>query len=113
MIWPFKNKQKNIRKVVDPRVYKRSYVGAESGRLYNWQSASDRSADGDIKNALPILRRRSRELIQTEPLAKRYLALLNTKVLGRHGVKLQMKSRNDDNTLDLPTNNLVEEMWST
>ena len=113
MIWPFKNKQKNIRKVVDPRVYKRSYVGAESGRLYNWQSASDRSADGDIKNALPILRRRSRELIQNEPLAKRYLALLNTQVLGRHGVKLQMKSRNDDNTLDLPANNLVEEVWLT
>ena len=52
MIWPFKNKQKNIRKVVDPRVCKRSYVGAESGRLYNWQSASDRSADRKIKNAL-------------------------------------------------------------
>ncbi len=50
--------------------YKRSYVGAEFIRLYNWQPTSDRSADGEIKNALPILRRRSRELIQNEPLAK-------------------------------------------
>ena len=112
MMWPF-NKHKSKKQTSHHMTYKRSYVGAESSRLYNWQSASDRSADGEIKNALPTLRRRSRELIQNEPLAKRYLALLNTQVLGRYGVKLQMKSRNDDNTLDLPANNLVEEMWST
>nr|BAR33857.1 phage portal protein [uncultured Mediterranean phage uvMED] len=93
-------------------VYKRSYVGAESGRLYNWQTGSDKSADGEIKSALPILRRRSRELIQNEPLAKRYLSLLNTQVIGRQGIKLQMKARNDDSTLDLPANNMVEMMWS-
>ena len=29
-------------------VYKRSYVGAESSHLYNWQSSSDKSADGEI-----------------------------------------------------------------
>ena len=101
MIWPLK-KRKVEKRTVNPMVYKRSYVGAESGRLYNWQSSSDRSADGEIRSALPILRRRSRELVQNEPLAKRYLSLLNTQVFGRQGIKLQMKERNDDSTLDLP-----------
>ena len=94
-------------------IYKRSYVGGESGRLYNWQSSSDRSADGEIKSALPILRRRNRELLQNEPLAKRYLSLLNTQVIGRQGIKLQMKERNDDTTLDLPANNMVEAKCKT
>ena len=92
-------------------VYKRSYVGAESGRLYNWQSSSDKSADGEIMTALPILRRRSRELMQNEPLAKRYQSLMNTQVIGRNGIKLQMKARNEDKSLDLGANNLVEGLW--
>ena len=84
-MWPFTkgNSFKSSTKrtsVVNPAVIKRSYVAAESGRLYNWQSATDRSADGDVKNALVALRRRSRELVQNEPLAKRYLLLLNTQM---------------------------------
>ena len=63
-------------------VYKRSYVGAESGHLFNWQSSSDRSADGEIKSALSILRRWSRELVQNVPLSKQYLSQLNTRVIG-------------------------------
>ena len=74
---------------VNPAVFKRSYVASESGRIYNWQSSSDRSADRDIKSALVALRRRSRELIQNEPVAKRYILLMNTQVVGRQGIKLQ------------------------
>ena len=109
-IWPFSKAEKKTR-AVNPAVFKRSYIAAESGLLYNWQSTSDRSADGDVKNALVALRRRSRELVQNEPLAKRYLSLLNTQVIGRHGVKLQMKARNPDQSLDLDANNLIEGLW--
>ena len=91
-MWPF-TKRVCKKRTVNPMVYKRSYVGAESAGFYNWQSASDRSADGEVKSTLPVLRRRSRELIQNEPLAKRYLSLMNTKVIGKKGVTLQMKSR--------------------
>ena len=91
-MWTFKKRKEEMRSV-NPMIYKRSYVGAESGRLYNWQSSSDRSTDGEIKSALPILRIRSRELLQNEPLAKRYLSLLNTQGIGRQGIKLQMKAR--------------------
>ena len=112
-MWPFNKETKfnsstKRTSVVNPAVFKRSYVAAESGRLYNWQSASERSADGDVKNALVALRRRSRELVQNEPLAKRYLSLLNTQVIGRHGVKLQMIARRPDQSLDLDANNLIE-----
>ena len=115
-MWPFTkgNSFKSSTKrtsVVNSAVFKRSYVAAESGRLYNWQSATDRSTDGDVKNALVALRRRSRELVQNEPLAKRYLSLLNTQVIGRHEVKLQIKARNPDQSLDLDANNLIEGLW--
>ena len=36
---------------------------------------------------------------------------MNTQVIGKKGVTLQMKSRNDDSSLDLPANNLIEEKW--
>ena len=107
-------RKKKTEKRAAPRQYsKRSYVAAESGRLYNWQSSTDRTADGEVKSALPQLRRRSRELIQNEPLARRYLQLLNTMVLGRQGVKLQMKSRNEDQTLDIRANSQVERLWES
>ena len=109
-MWPF-NKLKSKKQTFNHMTYKRSYVGAESSRLYNWQSTSDRSADGEIKNAPPILRRRSRDLMQNEPLAKRYQSLMNTQVIGRNGIKLQMKARNEDKSLDLGANNLVEGLW--
>ena len=70
-MWPFpkgnsfKSSTKRMSGVY-PAVFKRSYVAAESGRIYNWQLASDRSADGDIKIALVAFRRMSRELIQLE-----------------------------------------------
>ena len=111
MAW-FRKKKQAQKRTVNPRVFeKRSYTAAESGRLYNWQSSSDRTADGEVKSALPQLRRRSRELVQNEPLARRYLQLLNTMVLGQQGVKLQMKSRNEDQTLDIRANSLVERLW--
>ena len=93
-MWPFTKETKfnsSTKRTsgVNPAVFKRFYVAAESGRIYNWQSSSDRSADGDIKSALVALRRRSRELIQNEPLAKRYILLMNTQVVGRQGIKLQ------------------------
>ena len=40
------------------------------------------------------------------------LSLLNTQVIGLRGIKLQMKARNNDSTLDLPANGMIEEMWS-
>ena len=116
-MWPFNKETKfnsSTKRTsgVNPAVFKRSYVAAESGRIYNWQSASDRSADGDIKSALVALRRRSRELIQNEPLAKRYISLMNTQVVARQGIKLQMKARNLDGTLDIPTKGEIETLWN-
>ncbi len=109
-LWPFNKSKNSNKRTIDPRVYKRSYIAAENSRLYNWQSASDRTADGDVKNALVQLRRRSRELVQNEPLAKRYISLMSTQILGRQGIKLQMKSRNPDQTLDFLANNHIESL---
>jgi lambda family phage portal protein len=110
MKWPWKKEKKTRR--VNPAVFNRSYVAGETSRLYNWQTGTDRSADGEIKDRLKTIRKRSRELIQNEPLAKKYISLLNTQVLGRFGIRLQMKARNDDKSLDLAANNLIERLWA-
>ena len=112
MKFPFFKKKETKSKRTNPLAFKRSFVAAESGRLYNWQSSVDRSADGEVQNALVKLRRRSRELAQNEPLARKYINLLNTQVLGRWGIRLQMKSRNEDRSLDINANNMIESLWS-
>ena len=116
-MWPFTKETKfnsSTKRTsgVKPVVIKLSYAAAGSGRIFNWQSASDRSADRNIKSALAALRRRSRELIQNELLAKRYISLVNTQVLGRQGIKLQMKARNPDGVLDIPANGEIETLWN-
>ena len=111
ILWPFNKSKSSNKRTIDRSVYKRSYIAAENSRLYNWQSASDRTADGDVKNALVQLRRRSRELVQNEPLAKRYISLMSTQILGRQRIKLQMKSRNPDQSLDFLANNQIESLW--
>ena len=68
MKWPWRKEKKTRR--VNPAVFNRSYVAGETSRLYNWQTGTDRSADGEIKDRLKTIRKRSRELIQNEPLAK-------------------------------------------
>ena len=83
MVWPFNRPEKKNHNF-NPMDFKRSNIAAESGRLYNWQSETDRSAEGAVKYALVALHRRSRELVQNEPLAKRYLSLLNTQVIEWH-----------------------------
>ncbi len=105
MKWPWRKEKKTRR--VNPQVFNRSYVAGETSRLYNWQTGTDRSADGEIKDRLKTIRKRSRELIQNEPLAKKYISLLNTQVLGRYGIRLQMKARNDDKSLDIAANNII------
>jgi lambda family phage portal protein len=90
---------------------KRSYHGANIGRLFADFVTSSRSADSEIKPSLRILRDRCREISRNHPYAKRYLQILATNVVGSTGVRLQVRKRNTDGSLDTLGNRIVEQAW--
>lgn len=72
---------------------RRNYAGANQGRLFADFIGSSFSADSELRNALPVLRNRSRELARNNEYAKRYLNLIKTNVIGDHGFSLQVRAQ--------------------
>ena len=83
-----------------PQTFKRSYSAAGTGRLFADFNSSSSSADSEIYTALKTLRNRSRELSRNDGYVARYLKMLVNNVVGEHGIRISMKARNDDNSLD-------------
>ena len=52
---------------------RRSYSGANQGRLFADFLASNTSADAELNNSLTVLRNRSRDLARNNEYAKRFL----------------------------------------
>ena len=91
----------------------RAYHGADTGRLFSDFISSSRSADSEIKPSLRILRDRCREISRNHPYAKRYLQIMTTNVVGPNGVRIQVRKRNDDGSLDSVGNRIIEQAWQT
>lgn len=91
----------------------RAYHGADTGRLFSDFVSSSRSADSEIKPSLRILRDRCREISRNHPYAKRYLQIMTTNVVGPNGVRIQVRKRNDDGSLDSVGNRIIEQAWQT
>jgi len=92
-----------------PKPAKRNYQGANIGRLFSDFISSSRSADSEIRPNLRTLRDRCREISRNHPYAKRYLQIMTTNIVGATGVSLQVRKRNDDNSLDTVGNRLIEQ----
>ena len=93
------------------RKFKRSYTGANTGRLFADFITSSTSADAEIKDNIRLLRDRSRELARNDPFIARYLNLMVSNVIGKQGVRVSSKARNDDQSLDIGANLLIERSW--
>ena len=94
------------------KVFKRSYAASAVSRLFSDFVTTDKSADGELKDALPKLRSRSRELARNNEYAKQYLQLLKKNVVGRKGFTLQVKAQDSVGNLDLSGNEAVEKAFS-
>ena len=92
--------------------FKRSYAGAQGGRLFADWNASNTSADAEISGALQTLRDRSRALARNDGYISRYLKILGNNVVGHKGIRLSCKARNDDGSLDIQGNQIIESAWS-
>lgn len=91
--------------------FKRSYAGANTGRLFADFITSSTSADAEIKDNIRLLRDRSRDLARNDPFIARYLNLMVSNVVGKAGIRVSSKARNDDNSLDIGANLLIERAW--
>lgn len=95
-----------------PAQSKRSYYGANTGRLFSDFISMSRSADSEIHPNLRILRDRCREISRNHPYAKRYMQIMSTNVVGANGVTMQVRKRNEDNSLDVVGNRLIERAFA-
>ena len=51
------------------------------------------------------------KLAVNHPYARRYLQIMTTNVVGAAGVRIQVRKRNDDGSLDSVGNRIVEQAW--
>lgn len=87
------------------------FNGAMGGRLTMDWVAAILSADQEIKGNMRLLRARARELSRNNPVAKSYLKLLVSNVLGEKGIGYQAAVRNNDKTLNTALNQKIEDAW--
>ena len=92
-------------------IARRSYLGAKGGRLFADWVANNNSADEEIETALQTLRNRSRALSRNDGYISRYLKMMVNNVVGHNGIRLSMKARDQDGSLDIGGNRIVEEAW--
>lgn len=107
MAWYDKIIGRSNKKVRKTPMY-RKYAGASTGRLFEDFRASSTSADAEIKNQLRILRERSRDLARNDSFVARYLNLMVSNIIGSNGIRLGVKARNTDGSLDIIGNRVVE-----
>lgn len=110
-IFDFLNRSEKPKQVKYKSLF-RNYGGANSGRLFGDFVASSFSADSELKNALPVLRNRSRDLARNNEYAKRFLNLIKTNVVGEKGFNTQVRARNPDMGLDVAGNQIIENAFA-
>jgi lambda family phage portal protein len=94
---------------------KRSLVtfnGAIGSRLTLDWIATILSADQEIKGNMRLLRARARELSRNNPVAKSYIKILLSNVIGEKGIAYRSLVRNNDQMLNQAFNAKIEKAWT-
>lgn len=99
------------RAVQTKKFARRSYTAAATGRLFADFVANTLSADSEIRPALRRVRDRCRDVARNNDYAKRYLQMIETNVVGDQGVRIQVRARNSDQSLDTVGNAIIERQW--
>ncbi len=88
----------------------RSFDAAKLDRLNASWTSFMRNINDDIRFELSILRARSNDLAQNDPLAKKYLTLVEENIVGPNGFYLQSKAQ-DSLGLDIQANAAIEKAY--
>lgn len=95
---------------------RRGFEAATTGRLFSDWVTSSQSIDAEIREALPVVRARSRHLCENNDYGKRFLHLLETNVVGPVGIRMQAQAKKkrqkgDKQILDISANQQIEAAW--
>ena len=93
------------------KLSQRTFQGANTGRLFSDFSSTSASADSEIQPNIRILRARARELARNDSYVARYLNLMISNVVGRSGIRISSKARDDNGSLDMSANQQIESAW--
>lgn len=77
----------------------------------SWQTHAS-NINEDLERQLPTLRSRCRAMARDNEWAVRYLIQLHDNVLGENGMRLQMRLKKSDGTLDTETNTVIENAFA-
>jgi len=89
----------------------RTFQGASKSRLFSDFSSTSSSADSEIQPNLKVLRARARELARNDSYVARYLNLMVSNVVGKSGIRISSKARDDNGSLDMRANQQIEAAW--
>lgn len=92
--------------------YYRDFMAAKSNTLFSRWKTVDDEINIDIHNNVDAVRARARDLAKNNDYIKRYQQLLVQNVIGC-GIRLQVRSRDADGSLDAVANTAIEQAWNT
>jgi len=98
----------NVIQLPVPQPEKRQWQAAKVSTLHSDWVTYSRPIDNDIRQALPILRARTRELVQNSDHAKGFVRMVRNNLVGPQGFKLQARCVTPRGKPDLKSRTLLE-----
>lgn len=89
----------------------RRFDAARTDRLAGSWRGHVASADAELRQVLHVLRSRARDAEQNNDYMRRYLGLLEDRVVGAPGMRLQMDVREPNGSRDTAANSLIEDAF--
>lgn len=94
-----------------PTVRARSYGAGNLSRLTEGWITTPESVDAVLRRELRILKARSRDQIQRNDYARRFVQLLQSNVLGAKGIALDSQVTDPEGTADTDAQEAIQDAW--
>ena len=91
---------------------RRGYDAAKTGRLFSDWTTTNKSAAGELRDQLRVLRARSRELCQNNDYARRFLRLQTTNIVGPLGIQFEPRATESNGAPDDAANQQIAARFS-
>lgn len=91
---------------------RRNYEGAKVSRLVSGWATNVETANNTLKVSLRELRARSRDLERNNPHVTKFFKTAEKNILGKDGIRLQMRVTDPGGGVDEFANRIIEEAWA-
>lgn len=99
------------RTMESPKPQRQAFRGADQNRLYRDWRAPSLSPDAEAKNVRPLLRARSRQLVQDNAHAAGFVTEVQNNVIGPTGIKLRAQIATRHGDANAKTNAAIQDGW--